>query len=211
MASFSRRKFLGSSAASLAVPGDISVEIPEPETSSTSEGFAGSAVDFRYAPRFSQATICFPFRPCVRNAVVCSVFSLAGRLPSVSSASGRPAWFRHFFGSTRPSDSPSACMLDLSSWPSPTGPPHEPRRALMGSPGSRAWSVCAYLRSQTARGPSSARTIAPVGVAFRLAERRRHADLDYFATQYPACTYPGQRFDGSLATSHVCLGAGIAR
>ena len=118
MASFSRRKFLGSSAASLAVPGDISVEIPEPETSSTSEGFAGSAVDFRYAPRFSQATICFPFRPCVRNAVVCSVFSLAGRLPSVSSASGRPALFRHFFGSTRPSDSPSACMSDLSSWPS---------------------------------------------------------------------------------------------
>jgi hypothetical protein len=50
MASFSRRKFPGSfavRAASLAVPGDISVEILEPETSSTPERFAGSGVDFR--------------------------------------------------------------------------------------------------------------------------------------------------------------------
>jgi len=100
MASFSRRKFLGSfavRAASLAVPGDISVEILEPEMSSTSERFAGSAVDFRQAPRFSQTTICFPCRPCLRSAVVGSVFSLVGQLPCVSSASACPPLFRHFF------------------------------------------------------------------------------------------------------------------
>src|SRR2546429_5881284 len=50
---------------------------------------------------------------CVWDAVVCSVFSLAGRLPSMPSASGYPLLFGHFVGTVRPSDFPSTCMLDF--------------------------------------------------------------------------------------------------
>jgi site-specific DNA recombinase len=38
---------------------------------------------------------------------------------------------------------------------------------------------------------------------FHLAERRRHPGFGTFAAQYPACMYPCQRFDGSLATGHA--------
>jgi len=47
----------------LAVPQDISAEIVEHNTSSASERFSASPVDFRYAPPLSQATICFPDDP----------------------------------------------------------------------------------------------------------------------------------------------------
>ena len=66
MGRFSRRKFLGglavSSAAALTAPNDISAETAEHNGSRT-EGVAAGAVDFRYAPRLSQATICFPDDP----------------------------------------------------------------------------------------------------------------------------------------------------
>jgi hypothetical protein len=52
-------------------------------------------------------------RLCVWVAVVCSVFSLAGRLPSAPSASGFPLLFRHFVSTARPSDFPSTYMLDF--------------------------------------------------------------------------------------------------
>src|ERR1700722_1334659 len=41
------------------------------------------------------------------------MFSLVGCLPSMPFASGCPLLFGHFVGSTQPSDSPSACMLDF--------------------------------------------------------------------------------------------------
>jgi hypothetical protein len=66
MGRFSRRKFMGGlavSGAASAVPQDISAEIVEHNTSSASERFSASPVDFRYAPRLSQATICFPDDP----------------------------------------------------------------------------------------------------------------------------------------------------
>ena len=37
-------------------------------------------------------------RLCVRDAVVCSMFSLAARLPSMPSANGFPLLFGHFVG-----------------------------------------------------------------------------------------------------------------
>jgi len=65
MGPFSRRKFFGglavSSAAALTAPRAISLEYAEPNTST--EGAPTRAVDFRYAPRHSQATICFPDDP----------------------------------------------------------------------------------------------------------------------------------------------------
>src|SRR5258708_5260065 len=67
MGRFSRRKFLGglavSSAAALTVPKNISAENAEPSANSVAESVSVSAVDFRYAPRLSQATICFPDDP----------------------------------------------------------------------------------------------------------------------------------------------------
>jgi hypothetical protein len=64
MGRFSRRKFLGglavSSAAALTVPKDMSAENVEHNTNAVAESVPASAVDFRYAPRRSQATICFP-------------------------------------------------------------------------------------------------------------------------------------------------------
>ena len=41
------------------------------------------------------------------------MFSLAGRLPSMPSADGCPPLFGHYIGTTQPSDSPPACMLDF--------------------------------------------------------------------------------------------------
>lgn len=64
---FDRRKFLGSlilsGAAAVSTPSSVSAENvifrDEPDTPAASDG----AVDFRYAPRLSQATICFPDDP----------------------------------------------------------------------------------------------------------------------------------------------------
>src|SRR5215471_14344303 len=60
---------------------------------------------------------------CVWDAVVCSVFSLADRLPSKPSADEVPSLFGPFAGTSRPSDSPPTFMLDLVHAPSPAGPP----------------------------------------------------------------------------------------
>ena len=50
-------------------------------------------------------------RLCVRDAAVCIVFPSVGRLPSTASAVGSdPSLFGGFFGTTRPSDFPWACM-----------------------------------------------------------------------------------------------------
>ena len=75
--------------------------------------------------RFSfRATSRTPSRPldslarlCVRSGVGCSVFSLVGRLPSMPSAGGCPPLFEHFVGTSRPSDSPSTCMVDFELMP----------------------------------------------------------------------------------------------
>jgi len=39
-----------------------------------------------------------PVRLCVRGAVACAMFSLAGRLPSMPSADSFPSLFGHFVG-----------------------------------------------------------------------------------------------------------------
>lgn len=67
MGRFSRRKFLGglavSGAAALTVPADISGQnLPGNIPSGPAETSA-QAIDFRYSPRLSQATICFPDDP----------------------------------------------------------------------------------------------------------------------------------------------------
>jgi hypothetical protein len=66
-----------------------------------------------------------------------------------------------------------------------------------------AWSFHACLGSQPAQSPADACDDAPAGFAFRHAERRRLSGRDYFAAQYPVCTCPCQRFNGSLAAGHA--------
>src|SRR5258705_89900 len=59
------------------------------------------------------------------DAVVCSMFSLVGRLPSMPSANGFPLLFGHFVGTVRPSDSPATCMLDFWFMTFSNRPAHE--------------------------------------------------------------------------------------
>jgi hypothetical protein len=82
----------------------------------------------------------------------------------------------------RPTPRRRACWT-WGSRPSPIGPPHLPRRASLGSPGSRAWSFQACSGSQTAQSPEDTRESASADIAFRLAERRRHSGRDYSAAQ----------------------------
>jgi hypothetical protein len=76
-------------------------------------------------------------------------------------------------------------------------------RALIGPPGSRAWSFHACLGSKTAQSPADTRASVSTGVAFRTVELRRHSGRDYFAARYPACMCPCQRFAPNLATGHA--------
>src|SRR5207249_10967145 len=52
---------------------------------------------------------------------------------------------RRYYSTVRPPTPHRRACWPSGSRPSPTGPPHLPRRASMGSPGSRAWSFHACL------------------------------------------------------------------
>jgi hypothetical protein len=69
-------------------------------------------LSLRAALRTPSRSLISLIRLCVRGAVACPMFSLVGCLPSMSSAGGCPPLFGHFDGTTQPSDSPPAYMLD---------------------------------------------------------------------------------------------------
>src|SRR5215472_11861671 len=94
---------------------------------------------------------------------------------------------RYFFD--RPTPQRCACWT-WGSRPSPTGPPHLPRRASLGSPGSRAWSFQACTGSRTAQSPAGTCVSAPADIAFRLVERRRHSGRDLFRSSIPDLLVP---------------------
>ena len=83
-----------------------------------------------------------------------------------------------------------ACWTS-GSRPSPTGPLTTSCRALMGSPGSRAWSFHACQGSRTAQSPAGTRATVSADIAFRMWELRRHSDF--------------RDFRGSMACLHVPL------
>ena len=137
-----------------------------------------------------------PARLSVRCEGVCSMFSLVGGLPSRSSASAVvPPLFGPFVGTTPPSDSPEPCMSAVWLTPSPPGPLPNAQRAVLGSPGSRAWSIHACAGSRTAQRPWTTRDnvarVWPSGSNTPSARWRTD-----FAAQYPAYRCPCQRFDG---------------
>jgi hypothetical protein len=53
--------------------------------------------------------------------------------------------------------------------------------------------------SLTARGPDTPRDVGVPGVAFRFSLRRRRPGVCSFAAEYPARTFPCQRFVAALA------------
>jgi hypothetical protein len=136
----------------------------------------------------------------VRDRVACSMFSVVDRLPSMPSARACSPLFRHFASTKRSPE--SSCWTSGS--PSRAGPPHLPRRASMGSPGSRSFRAC--LGCLTAQSPADAREGASAGIAFRHIERRRHSGRDYMVAQCPACWCPRQRFDGNVVARHMTVG-----
>src|SRR5439155_23226900 len=115
-----------------------------------------------------------PSRLCVRGALHLSEFPLASPLPSTASATGRPALFGGFSGTTELSDFPRPFTIGVCPWTSRCAlrlP--QPQRGA-GSPGSRAKCFGACSGSSTARGPGASRVGDALGLAFRLPPRRRH-------------------------------------
>ena len=72
-------------------------------------------------------------------------------------------------------------------------------RPTTGPPGFRARCFDACMGSTTTRGRRASRDSDARRVAFRTRERRRHPGPQTFAAQYPARTFPCQRFQGVLA------------
>src|SRR5439155_335992 len=98
--------------------------------------------------------------------------------------------FGHFVGTTRPSDSPSTCMLAVGLKAFANRPAASAPAGVAGvSRFSRVEFPCMPGVSDCAASGGYSRG-ASVGIAFRHAERRRHAGRDYFAAQYPACMCP---------------------
>jgi hypothetical protein len=96
--------------------------------------------------------------PCVRGAVVCSVFSLVSRLPQEPpQANRRRRSGPSFVGTVRPSDCPSTCVVDVRLIAFSTRPGRSWLPGVGGSPVSRARSIHACKGSQTARSRTAAR------------------------------------------------------
>jgi len=140
-------------------------------------------------------------RRCVRPSRSSGEFPLASPLPSTPSATGRPALFGGFVGTTKLSDVPRSCIIAVRPWTSQCGRRCSSSPATAGPPGSRTRCVRACTGSPTARGPGAPCESGASGVAFRLPIRRRHPEVATaravghpFAAQYPACTFPCQRF-----------------
>ena len=99
-------------------------------------------------------------------------------------------------------------VIAVRPWTSRCGLRPLPSQTNVGSPGSRSRCFRACTGSLTARGPDASRDGDVPGVAFRGLLRRRHPEVPPlsrrsidFAAQYPACTYPGQRFTFALASA----------
>src|ERR1700730_2818392 len=132
-----------------------------------------------------------PCRLRVRGAFCCCRFPLARPLPSVPSATGCPALFGDFIGTTGLSDFPCPFIVGLRPWTSRRVPQFHPLRVSTGPPGSRARCFRTCSGSQTARDPVASRDIDATDIAFRLLLQRRRPE--------------GRWFRGSIPSPHVPL------
>src|SRR5256884_9746508 len=92
---------------------------------------------------------------------------------------------------------------DCGSSPSSTGPPTASCRALVGSPGSRAWRFHACRRSLTSQVQWVLAMSRPPVLPSRRIDSVGILIFRYFAARYPAYMCPCQRFVPSLTTDHA--------
>ncbi len=135
--------------------------------------------------------LCAPSRRCVRDALCWRGFPLTSSLHSLSSATGCPALFGDFSGTTELCDFPCPFIAGLRPWTSRRGLRLHQPQADTGSLGSRARCFRTCLGPQTARDPCASRDRDTPVVAFRLDPRRRLPE--------------GRLFRGSIPCLHVPL------
>lgn len=124
-------------------------------------------------------------------------FPLVRLLPSIPSATGCPALFGDFAGTTGLSDFPCPFIIDVRPWTSRHDPQLLPLWVDMESSGSRARCVRTCMGSLTARVPShlaiSMRRVEPSASPYSVGTPGGR-----FNTR-PARAPPCQRFDAALA------------
>ena len=149
------------------------------------------------ALRTRSSALCTLARPCVRCAFCSKGSPWPAPFPPPLRRLLVGLCSRDFFGTTGLSDFPWSFIIWRASLDFPMRPVTGPQRsqATMGSPGSRARCFRACAGSSTARVRRASRDADTPGVAFRVVPRRRHPEFrTNFAAQYPARTYPCQRF-----------------
>ena len=102
----------------------------------------------------------------------------------------------------RPTPYQRSCR-DCGSSPSSTGPLTASCRALLGSPGSRAWRFHAYRGSLTSQVQWKLAISRPPVLPSRRIDSVGILISRYFAAQCSACMCPCQRFMASLSTDHT--------
>jgi hypothetical protein len=102
----------------------------------------------------------------------------------------------------RPTPYQRSCR-DCGSSPSPTGPFTASCRALLGSPGSRAWRFHAYRGSLTSQVQQVLAITRPPMLPSRRIDSVGILISRHFAAQYPVYMCPCQRFALSLTTDHA--------
>ena len=141
------------------------------------------------------------FRLCVRCEASQEPLPLAGPLPSTDSAAAdRLCSPASSVLSGHPTPQKRTCRL-YRSLRFPAVPRYHPTRALLRSPGSRAWSFHTCSRSWTPWCRRSTREYRgpPCGLP-HVRTRSAHRTAD-FGAQYSACVYPCQRFTCRLTTA----------
>jgi hypothetical protein len=128
---------------------------------------------------------------CIWDAAVGPMFSLVGRLPSMPSASEkRPPLFRHFAGTTQPSDSLPAFMPRFWLITFLGRPAHHfVSGTARASRFSRVEVPCISGVLDLA-GPVGARDIVPTRVAFPMNKQGRHPDSPSFRGSIPRLHVP---------------------
>ena len=109
----------------------------------------------------------------VRDAFCCGRFPLARPFPSIPSASGCPALFGDFSGTTGLSDFPRPFVIGVRPWTSRRVPRQLRPWADLGSPGSHARCLRTCTGSLTARDSGIPRDIGAPDGAFRFSLQRR--------------------------------------
>src|SRR5207245_8615710 len=126
----------------------------------------------------------------VRDAFCWGRFPLVRPLPSIPSATGCPALFGDFAGTTGLSDFPCSFIIGVRPWTSRCAPRHIPSGVNAGSPGSRARCLRTCTGSVTARDSVAPRDIGAPDGAFRFLLQRRRPGVSFLRGCIPGPHVP---------------------